>query len=73
MAKGTVKIHEERCKGCELCTAYCPSHCLELSSGFNAMGHHPVALTHPEKCTGCAICGWMCPDSVIDVYKEARA
>ncbi len=72
MARGTVDIREERCKGCELCVHYCPSHCLELSCGFNAMGHHPVELVKPEKCTGCAICGWMCPDCVFTVYKEAR-
>lgn len=73
MAKGTVTIREEQCKGCALCTSYCPSKCLEMSTGFNALGHHPVALTKPEKCTGCAICGWMCPDCVLVVYKEGRS
>lgn len=72
MAKGTIEINEDRCKGCALCSAYCPVHGLELSTGFNAQGHHPVKLIKPEKCTGCAICAWMCPDCAITVYKEER-
>ena len=32
MAKGRIIIDVDRCKGCALCTSYCPVHILELDN-----------------------------------------
>ncbi len=71
MAKGTVVIDVDRCKGCELCTTLCPQGVLHMSSNhFNARGYRPVELIDPdEKCTGCALCALICPDVVLTVYR----
>jgi 2-oxoglutarate ferredoxin oxidoreductase subunit delta len=71
MAKGTVVIHEERCKGCTLCVAACPQHVLTMSNHLNLRGYRTVALDEgPGQCTGCAICAIVCPDVVFSVYRE---
>ncbi len=71
MAKGTVVVDVDRCKGCELCTAVCPQHILRMARDrFNARGYRPVQLVDPEgKCTGCTLCALMCPDVVLTVYR----
>lgn len=63
--RGRVFINEERCKGCGLCIAFCPSQVLERSERFNSKGYHPPDAKRPEKCTGCDICGYFCPDFAI--------
>jgi 2-oxoglutarate ferredoxin oxidoreductase subunit delta len=71
MAKGTVVVDVDRCKGCELCTTVCPQNVLQMSrEGFNARGYRPVKLVDPEgRCTGCALCALLCPDVVLTVYR----
>lgn len=72
MAKGTIYIDQERCKGCNLCTGVCPKGVIQLEGEtLNAKGYHPAALVDPEaQCTGCAICAVICPDVCITVYRE---
>ncbi|MTI84138.1 MAG: 4Fe-4S dicluster domain-containing protein [Firmicutes bacterium] len=67
-----VTFREERCKGCELCTAVCPKGLLAMSKHINAMGFHPAAITDMDQCNGCATCARMCPDLVIEVEKEEK-
>jgi 2-oxoglutarate ferredoxin oxidoreductase subunit delta len=71
MAKGTVLVEVDRCKGCELCTTVCPPGILRMSKErFNARGYRPVELADPEeKCTGCTLCALICPDAVLTVYR----
>jgi 2-oxoglutarate ferredoxin oxidoreductase subunit delta len=71
MAKGTVLVDVDRCKGCELCTTVCPQNVLQMGRNrFNARGYRPVELVDPEgKCTGCAMCALICPDVVLTVYR----
>ena len=38
MAKGSVKIVAERCKGCGFCVEFCPTHVLALSSALQRQG-----------------------------------
>jgi NAD-dependent dihydropyrimidine dehydrogenase PreA subunit len=72
MAKGSVKVNPEECKGCSLCVESCPPKCLELGSGLNTYGAHPAHYTG-EGCTGCGICFYCCPEpGAITVYKEGK-
>ena len=75
MARGTVVIDVNRCKGCELCTTVCPKNLLVMADFFNDRGYRPAQLIDTDgQCTGCTLCGIICPDSVITVYRlPARA
>lgn len=75
MAKGTVFIDQERCKGCKLCTTVCPQSVLVMTSGaLNSKGYFPAALDDPDgRCTGCSICAMICPDVCITVFRESRS
>jgi 2-oxoglutarate ferredoxin oxidoreductase subunit delta len=75
MAKGTIVIHQDRCKGCGLCPTVCPQNVIHMADDIlNAKGYHPASLVDPdEQCTGCAICAVICPDVCITVYREAPA
>jgi 2-oxoglutarate ferredoxin oxidoreductase subunit delta len=72
MAKGTIVIDLDRCKGCELCTTVCPQSVITMDAHtLNARGYHPALLQDPDsKCTGCGICAVICPDVAITVYRE---
>jgi 2-oxoglutarate ferredoxin oxidoreductase subunit delta len=61
-------IRDDRCKGCELCVAACPTHVLALDrERVNALGYHPVHEVLPDACTSCALCAKVCPDAVFTV------
>ncbi len=72
MGKGTILIDQDRCKGCELCTIFCPQNVIKMDvAELNAKGYHPAVLVDPEgQCTGCAVCAVICPDVCITVYRE---
>ncbi|NDJ53334.1 MAG: 4Fe-4S dicluster domain-containing protein [Chloroflexi bacterium] len=74
MAKGTIFINQDRCKGCTLCTTVCPKDLIEMDQEtLNALGYHPALLVDPsDDCTGCTLCAVICPDVCITVYREAR-
>lgn len=72
MAKvqGAVVINEERCKGCNLCVASCPTGVLALQSKeVNDRGYHFAYPGNPDACIGCASCAVVCPDACIEVYR----
>jgi 2-oxoglutarate ferredoxin oxidoreductase subunit delta len=73
MARGTVVIDQERCKGCELCTRVCPKDLIVIDhAALNTKGYHPASLRDPNNiCTGCALCAAICPDVSITVYRES--
>lgn len=75
MAKGTIIIDQDRCKGCGLCPAVCPQGIIHIDEDkLNAKGYHPAALMDPDgQCTGCAICTVICPDVCITVFREPAA
>jgi 2-oxoglutarate ferredoxin oxidoreductase subunit delta len=67
-----VQFEKDRCKGCELCVAFCALECLEMANDINAIGYRYARIVHPEKCTGCALCADMCPDSAIRVFRKPK-
>ena len=71
MAKGTVTIHEDVCKGCGLCVHACPKGVLAMSKDkLNQKGYNPAEVADAEACIGCAMCAVMCPDVAIKVERE---
>lgn len=69
-SRGIVTVDPDRCKGCSLCVAVCPSGVLSLVEGINPKGYHPAEATSPAACTACALCAQMCPDLCIVVARE---
>ncbi len=70
MARGSVVVTTERCKGCGFCVEFCPTHVLALSSAFNKKGYHPPHMVDADKCSGCNLCGMYCPDFAIFGFKQ---
>ncbi|MCF8029751.1 MAG: 4Fe-4S dicluster domain-containing protein [Desulfohalobiaceae bacterium] len=66
-------VHEERCKGCLLCTTVCPEEALEQSERFNPNGFKVVQQNQQSECTGCAFCAEICPDYAITVFRKKKS
>ncbi|MDR3120926.1 MAG: 4Fe-4S binding protein [Clostridiales bacterium] len=68
----SVKIYDDLCKGCRLCTTACPKGIMSNDGDrLNSKGFHP-AFVKPEdmeKCIGCAFCATICPDCAIEVER----
>jgi len=70
--RGTIRVDEDHCKGCELCISVCPKHLIELADYFTPRGYRPAKLVDPEgACTGCLLCSTICPEAGITIYREA--
>lgn len=70
MMKGYVEVDWELCKGCLICTVYCPKDVIYSSDKTNASGYLPVVFKDSGECTGCTICALVCPEVAIEVYRE---
>ncbi len=68
-----VVFDPERCKGCGLCLAFCPTRAVGMDEGLNRMGYHPAVLLDEAACTSCAACAWVCPDLAVEVYVPVKA
>ncbi len=68
MAKGTIVIDIERCKGCAVCVGSCPNKVIALSKKVNGKGYNHLEMVN-DNCIGCANCAIVCPDGVITVYR----
>ena len=70
--KGYIEIDGEVCKGCEICTFFCPKGVISVSAKLNASGYRVAAFKSKkgkDECTGCAICAVVCPEVAIEVYR----
>lgn len=68
--KGMVVIETDRCKGCGLCIAVCPTAVLFMNDDvINVKGYQPAAVSDMSKCIGCGYCALVCPDVAIYVER----
>lgn len=61
-----VQIHEQRCKKCGICMAFCPKAVFEKAEDGQ------IIPTKQELCIGCHMCEMRCPDFAVTV-KECEA
>ena len=66
--KGIIEVDTQRCKGCSVCVANCPTGSIRLSSKVNGKGYNYAEMVG-DGCIGCSNCAIVCPDSVITVYR----
>jgi 2-oxoglutarate ferredoxin oxidoreductase subunit delta len=68
--KGYIEIDQVLCKGCEICTSFCPKGVICGSDKLNSSGYRVVVFNNDNgECTGCAICAVVCPEVAIEVYR----
>ncbi len=67
--KGAITVDTEKCKGCGVCVANCPTNTIALSADVNGKGYNFAYMANPDSCTGCTNCATVCPDAVITVYR----
>ena len=65
-----IEISEELCKGCGICTEFCPLEVFITSDNISRRGYYLPEVVKEEKCTGCKKCQLMCPEFAIAVLKE---
>lgn len=68
---GYILIHNDRCKGCDLCIPVCPVNIIVQgeSQSVNHLGWIPIKVDNMRQCTACKLCSIACPDQAIDVFK----
>ncbi|MGM9521677.1 MAG: ferredoxin family protein [Oscillospiraceae bacterium] len=70
MAKFHLEFNRDKCKGCEMCKAFCPKNLISMSGPINSLGYVTAVIENEAECVGCLSCATMCPDGVIAVFKE---
>ena len=70
-ASGSMIIIDENfCKGCRICTEFCPTKVLEDSTTINKKGYYPPVVTKEGECHGCRLCELLCPEFAIFIVNE---
>lgn len=65
-----ITVDEKLCKGCNLCTEFCPKKVYQLSGEHNKKGIHIPVPVDEDKCKKCGLCALLCPDQAIKVEEE---
>lgn len=55
-----IAVHEQSCRGCELCIDICPTKVFELDKE-KAL----CVVKHAEDCIACLSCAYICPSNAI--------
>ena len=68
---GKIKIDNNRCKSCYICTTTCPKNLIKKSDKTNRLGDYMVEFCDSKgECIGCAMCAKRCPDlAIVEVYR----
>lgn len=64
--KGKISVKEDRCKGCGICSYFCPKQVLKVDE----LGK--IRVIKPEDCIACGQCELRCPDYAIFVDRVAE-
>lgn len=67
-----IVIVEDLCKGCGICTEFCPVKILKTSDHMTKKGVYPPEVVDATKCTGCRICQYYCPDLAIFIVGRSE-
>jgi 2-oxoglutarate ferredoxin oxidoreductase subunit delta len=65
-----ITVDENLCKGCNICTEFCPRKVYRESGLLNKKGVHVPVPENEDKCTQCQLCAMMCPDQAIRVDEK---
>lgn len=65
-----ITINENLCKGCNICTEFCPRKVYKESGIRNKKGVQVPVPENEDKCTQCQLCAMMCPDQAIRVDEK---
>ncbi len=65
-------IAVEHCKGCGICTEFCPQKILVMGEQMNSYGYQVVEMTDITACRGCLRCSLMCPDIVFTFARKEK-
>ncbi len=57
-----VCVEEKVCKGCSICTEFCPKDILVDSETINKHGYYPPLVKKQGECHGCRLCELLCPE-----------
>ena len=63
-------IDYDYCKGCGICTEFCPSAVLKTSTNLNSKGYYPPLVAKQDACHGCRLCELLCPEFAIFIVNE---
>lgn len=62
-----MEIKKDKCKGCGLCVAFCPTRYLDLSGELNKKGVKFAKVKQGAECVNCGFCFLVCPDNCIKI------
>ena len=63
-------VDEELCKGCKICSEFCPTKVLGVSASINRRGYYPPVVEKEGECHGCRLCELLCPEFAIFIVNE---
>lgn len=63
-------IDEDFCKGCKICSEFCPTGVLEVSTTINKKGYYVPLVKRIRECHGCRLCELLCPEFAIFIVNE---
>lgn len=55
-----ISVHEQACRGCEMCVDVCPTRVFEFDAEKRL-----CVVKHAEDCIACLSCNYICPSGAI--------